>query len=351
MCQKLLGYKTLHSADCIRAFVNKDMVAVKTTYKKIDRSLALGTQKEVHRKHNKAILALLLIGLVFLYACGKKTEYTNEIVIHVPEVSREYDYFLLNDMHIFIENSEINEDRTDLVRNRINEFSYEGKTSAENFADWIGNLPEKNLDGVILNADIIDQRSVANLEFVTDKLHNLSIPWMYLMSDHDYATEWTTITDEGSAEISKIVEAEGYDRGIYYFEEEGFIILGINKSWMSISEETLSEIKNLWNKNKPIILVTHVPYDSVIADDLADLSREVKGDRVLLWGINEGDYYYPSEPMLEFLNMISEESSPVVAIISAHLHTSYNTMFNDNISEYIVGTGYSGVRTLIRVMP
>ena len=298
------------------------------------------------------LLPIILLLVLVLTGCGSsKTEYTNEIVINLPGLDREYDYFLLNDTHIFIEDDEIREEHKEMVADRIRQFSLEGKTSAENFKRWIKGLDQDNLDGVILNADIEDQLSKANLSYVRDVLKNVKIPCMYLMSDHDMATDWTFLTEENDAAVRKIIKEEGYDRGFYTFEESGFIILGMNLSWQNITEDTLNGVKEVLGKGKPVIIVSHVPYDSFADEEMANISKAEKNGRVLLWGFNPDDEYVPNPFMEEYLRLISGADSGVAAIIGAHLHTTDEALFTENISEFLAGTGYSGVRTLVKICP
>lgn len=297
-----------------------------------------------------AVLCVCLMAIL-APACGNKTVFNNEIVISIPTIDKEYDYALINDTHFFIGDDEIIEEHNPLVVNRINEFSLNGKTSAQNFDLWISNLDNRSLCGLILNADIIDQLSYANLNHVKNVLNNTKVPYMYLQSDHDLATDWTSPDEEDYENIRKIQESLDLNKGMYTFEEDGFIILGINYSWMSISQETLEAIKKEFSKGKPIIIISHVPYDSLVSEDLRNLSKEVKNDRVLLWGTRGDNYYYPNEYMQEYLNMVTSDDSPVVAVVGAHLHRSFETDMTENIKEYITGTSYSGVLTKIRIVP
>lgn len=304
------------------------------------------------RTKNKCVWTVFAVTLVMLTcSCGKKTDFNHEIVIKVPGIDKEYDYALINDMHLFIGDEEIIEEKNSLVVSRINDFSFDGRTAAQNFDLWISNLDDRRISGLILNADIIDQMSYSNLNHVANVLSRVKVPYMYLQSDHDLATDWTDPSEENYKSIQSIQEQMDFNREIYVFEEEKFIVLGINYSWRNISESALNEIKTIFDKNKPIIIFTHVPYDSLVSDQLRELSKEKKNDKVLLWGTRGDNFYYPNEYMLEYLNMISDENSPVIAIVAAHLHENFETYFSENISEYITGTSYSGVRTLIRIVP
>lgn len=294
------------------------------------------------------LLIVCFAVLLLLPAC-RKTETTNEIVIKIKGLDREYDYFLLNDMHIFIGDDEVTPEYNELVASRINEFTYENLASSQNLDLWLSNLG-KGYDGVILNADILDQLSAANLSHLKKVLSNVKVPYMYLRSDHDVATDWTTLSEAQRGEIDIINNEMGLNDEIYTFEENHFIIIGINMSWLNISESALNRIKDLFSKGKPVIIVTHVPYDSKVSDEISNISKEMKGGRVLLWGTGPENYYYPDSNMREYLDMVYSDSSPVVAVIGAHLHTDLSTMLTDTIPEYIISPGYSGTRTKLRII-
>jgi len=297
-------------------------------------------------------LSFIMCVAFLLSGCGtKKTGYTNEIVINLPGIDREYRYFLLNDTHIFIEDDEIRDEYKGLVTERVNQFSLDGQTSAENLKKWIEGLDQENLDGVILNADIEDQLSKANISYVRDVLKTVQIPCMYLMSDHDYATTWTCLNEENYKAAYDIINAEGYDRPFTCFEEEGFIILGMNKTWEDISEDTLNEVKDVLAKGKPVIIISHVPYDSFVSEEMTEISKEAKNGRVLLWGLGGECEYQPNGYTEEYLKLISSSDSNVVAVIGAHLHTTASAAFTEKATEYLAGTGYGGTRTLVRICP
>lgn len=277
-----------------------------------------------------------------------KNEFTKEIVVDVPgKLDRVYKYYILNDTHLFVPDDEIKDEYKDLVTNRIAEYSLDGVPSSECFEDWIKKLDTKHLDGVILNGDIIDQLSLANLNHVKKCMDKVDIPWMYLQSDHDRAQDWVEVSEEDYSKITELQEEMDLNRGVYIWEEDEFIILGINKPWESISWWTLNEIKAVWNLGKPIILFSHVPYDSSVSNELAEKSAELKNGDILLWGW--GTRYLPDSNMEEFMYMLYDSDSPVVAIISAHLHIDYEGTLNGTIPIYVIDTGYGGTRTVLKI--
>lgn len=78
--------------------------------------------------------------------------------------------------------------------------------------------------------------------------------------------------------------------------------MGINMNTSQISDTALQQIEDAFRLNKPIVVVAHVPFDSVVDNDLANVSKEAWQDRVLLWGNKEEDCYIPDENTGRFWN-------------------------------------------------
>ena len=280
-----------------------------------------------------------------------KSDFTKEITIEISGLEKEYNYAIVNDIHLFVADDEIREEYEELVHSRIDYFSLNGKTSAQNLREWARGLSPKKVDGLVLNADILDQLSYANLQCLDEILEEVKVPFMYLQSDHDCATDWTDLSLEDCEKIDEIRQRRDFGKAYYTFETDEIIILGISYSWMSVSEDTLLRLREEFAKGKPIILVTHVPYDSVVSSELRDLSARTHNNQILLWNKDGDSACVPTPAMRELLNMVYDEHSPVVAVISAHLHEEAEVKLTDSITEYVLNTGYSGNRALLHLVP
>lgn len=271
----------------------------------------------------------------------------NEIHIRVPGLKKSYTYCVWNDTHLWAKDDDPNileEQRTN-VSSRIANFCVNeyGIPSRTTFQEVMKRVDEMQVDGLILNGDIIDQMSVDNLSFVKNNLEQINTPYMYLRSDHDILCEWT----ECDMDLVRNMEEDmNLLEEIYVMEEDEFIILGINNSFMNISDDALAKIRNIFAEGKPIIIVTHVPYDSIVDCTFASTVEEDRGKK-LIWG--ENCYYIPDENMKEYLNMIYDDNSPVVAVISAHLHKEYTISLTDQVVEYVLSPGKDGNITRITI--
>lgn len=294
----------------------------------------------------KRWVAVLLTACVLLAGCGKDADFSKyikkkEIVIDLPKVSSEYTLAVINDVHLWVEDDEISKEQKDHVHERVESFlDGSGKTSAERFAAKMKALAGEKIDGLILNADIVDQMSAANLKYVCNALDLCKTDYMYLRSDHDLAFEWLSMDSENWADIVECGSNYALDEAFYELEYEEFIVLGINSSHESIGEETLGQIKKVFAKGKPIILFSHVPYAFSDMEAYKDIPKA--DGRYKVWGKTRDCYYVADGPMAEYLEMVTADDSPVVAVFAAHLHGAYEGKINDKITEYVLPPFYEG---------
>ena len=115
----------------------------------------------------------------------------------------------------------------------------------------------------------------------------------------------------------------------------------------NLSASALEQMKSLFAKGKPIILLTHVPVKSLVDDSLAQQSREVWGERELTWG--QGCYHGPDEQTAEFLNMLYAPDSPVVEILCGHLHFTWDGQVTETVHQHVFSPAFEGVMGVITV--
>lgn len=271
----------------------------------------------------------------------------NQITIHIDGLEESHTYCVINDMHIWAseEDGEIKEENLELVKSRIHQsfVNEKGIEAKDIFHGVLQNIKESEIDGLIMNSDIIDQRSYQNITYLKEELSALDCPYMYLRSDHDLASDWTSFDKKS---MSKLEKDTGWNETLVLWEEEQYVILGINKSFRKMKKDTLSKIKEVFKKDKPVIIVTHVPYDSRIDREFRNQVEAKRGKR-LIWG--EDCIYQPDEIMKEYLGMVYDKESPVVAVVAAHLHDSYTVKLNDRITEYVLPPGYAGNITILTI--
>ena len=206
-------------------------------------------------------------------------------------------------------------------------------------------------DGVCFLGDLIDYNSETTANLFADGLERINVPYMYLRADHDlgiwYAEDRLTQEDAFNISIAVAPWEE-----FFLMEYEEFYILGWNNSTSQLSENGLQLAKDYFDRaqgsQKPIVLMTHVPINSMIDNKLEIQAREFDPqNRAKLWGSQ--CLYQPEEMTQEFLDMLIADNSPVRAIVSGHLHFPFVIDINENITEYVMAPAYRGEIGIIHI--
>ena len=211
-----------------------------------------------------------------------------------------------------------------------------------------GNIDSFGAEYVILGADMLDYVTAGNLDKLKEGLEEIQTPWMYLRADHDYGRWYTKMGKKKMRELHRIVAPQN-KLWIARFPE--FTVAGLDNTTSAVSGETLEEFRQLCEEGLPIILCTHVPFDSGRNDSssLAQLSRDLWGGRVLCWG--DGDEYDTSGGgcMKELLDLITAPDSPVCAVLAGHLHSSWDGALTDTCIEHVFSAAFEDWVGLITV--
>ena len=266
--------------------------------------------------------------------------------INIPDLKKEYKLIVVNDQHIIVPDGDYISEKSEEIEQRVTMFSNsDGKTSQETWPEIVDAINAENPDGVILNGDMIDFFSEANLNCLMTDLKRIKAPVMYNRADHDLGIWYSdTYTDEDVQQKEK----ESWDMEEVMVQDfDEFLVVGINNNTSQLSEAGLERLKELWAEDKPIILTMHVPLKSQVNDGLSDASKAVWQDRALLWGTD--CFYSPDEVPQQFLDMVFAEDSPVVAVIGAHLHFAYDDQLTEKIPQYVFDASFKGTVGVLTV--
>ena len=271
---------------------------------------------------------------------------TEEIYIDISGLKKEYTFLWLSDLHIITENDEIAAEDSETVKARRESF----KNAADMYSDefWLSlseTLDDCRADAIFMGGDMIDHAANANIACLKKGLDSLDTPYLYVRADHDYAPYYCAVKDE-AAVAGLHAEIDGY-KEISLVEFEDLCLVGINDSTRQISVTALQEMKAICAKGKPIILITHVPLNSLCDTSLQEESKTVWDDRALVWG--ENCTYIPDGTTQEFMDLIYAEDSPIKEVLAGHLHFSWDGKLTNNIGEHVFPPSYLGNIGIVKV--
>lgn len=281
---------------------------------------------------------------------NRKEERSNlseeEVTIHIPGLEKEYRFVFAADLHIIVENEEINSENLTEVRERAEGLfrSQEGISSAELWEKLPAILDSYHADAVLLGGDMIDFASAGNVECLKKGIDNIKTDTMYVRADHDYG-KWYGRLDK--AEIKKLHRQIDADEEVSLIEYPDLCIMGINNNTSQISSKALERIKEIFSLGKPVIIVAHVPFSPLEDTSLAEQSKQAWQDRVLLWG--KDCLYEPDHNTQEFMDMLYAHDTPVKAVLSGHLHFSWDGVLTENTHQHVFGPAFEGKIGIVTV--
>jgi len=301
-------------------------------------------------------LMLTVLTILIFAGCAKKdygTEFTTEPItdsgyvlekvdIQIPGLTQEYNILVVADLHIICENDEISQEDLPTVKGRINAFSPDGgKTTAAKL--W-NKMPEMldncNADMIFFVGDMVDFSSEGNVNLLRDGLNSLKTPYYYVKADHDVLPYYLVDKDDDAA-LARQSDI-GVNSNIWYEDLGEVIILCYNRSDRAVSEEGLNIVKEAIALNKPIVLVTHVPYSSIVDASLDDMNRELLGGKNLTWAGagSQTEYVAFDGAGAELIAIIQGANSPITEIVAGHLHFSWDGQVTETTHQHIFDAAF-----------
>ncbi len=287
---------------------------------------------------------------------------TEEIVVEVPGLSKEYTVAWVSDLHMVTDHEtadDILAEDLEAVKARYDFFQTpDGVHGEELLPHVIDFLNYGQYDGIIFGGDMLDYCSASNLELLKAEFDRLDkkVPVLYIRADHDYGFWYggDGFTETAAEQMHKEMD-DGDNLNTKYLDFGEFVILGVNRSTKDMWPDQYSVLDDLFTKaaseNKPVIVATHVPYASKIDDanavTLYDRSMEIRG-KVYYWG---GGSYIPNDVTTSFLDKIYRQDTSVAAVLAGHLHAGWDGKLTEQVRQHIFEPSYLGSIGVVRFVP
>lgn len=281
---------------------------------------------------------------------------TDEITVELENLDRTYRIAVVNDLHLITDThpGDVLEENLTTVMDRYETLSVtpEGIHAKDLWPQVVDFLNYNNFDAVVFAGDMLDYCSHSNMEALRKGFDNLEYSkeqLLYIRSDHDYGGWYggSTFTDaDGFAEQAKLWDE---DDGRGCIEFDAFKIVGINKSYQNVSEGRLEFLEKEITGDKPVFVVTHVPFYSMTDDTLAEVSMATR-NKIYYWNA-EDSAYCPDENTQKLIDLMYAEDSNVKYILSAHIHAAWDGEVREGLREHVFAPTFEGRIGIVNVVP
>lgn len=287
---------------------------------------------------------------------------TEEFVIELPGISKEYTLAWVSDVHMVADteaSDDVKEEFMETVNGRFNTFKTKDEVPVNSVDLWpeiVKYLNYNKFDGIIFGGDLMDYCSRKNMDTLKAELEKLNpeVPTMYIRADHDYGYAYggDVLTEPVAWQMHAEEIFDNDENGKKFLEFDDFMIIGINRSTKNMMPGYYDWVKmwydNAVQREKPVLIATHVPYESKVDPSLEELSMQVR-NKVYYWG---GGAYVPYDDTKTFFDtMIYSEDTAVKSVLAGHLHHTWEGKLTEQVNQHIFTPAFEGCIGIIRVKP
>lgn len=285
------------------------------------------------KKNSKTICILLGIAVMCILLCllvaklYKKQVNTVDFIQpdHIREeylviegLEKEYELLFLTDTHVIVQSEEDDAQVTANADGRYPVFMDAiGVSAAEQFPYWMKYANEREVDAVLFGGDIIDYPSSANIDFLSENVSKLDMPYLYTLGNHDWTYPWEYMTDKAKQEYIPMLQPVIAENGtIEIMDMEDFLVVSVDNSSGQVHPDALEQYLQVLEQGKPVIVLVHVPF---MTQSVLGKANEIWDSPVVIGAGNYGGIY-PSEESTAFIEATTAEDSPVIAVLAGHVH-------------------------------
>lgn len=278
-----------------------------------------------------------------------------QTIIRVPGLKNNYTFLHVTDLHASAfsgeDTSAMTAERINLITVRRNAFRADGLFAEERMPYMFSYADEINADLVLMTGDILDFPSKKNLSLLKESISNARTPTLFALGNHDWCYGDGDYFSANAIQnqiplFNNISTGEpANDPYFRYVEYEDLLVVAIDNSMDYVTADTVDKFLALYQKNKPIILMLHVPFhvDSLVAD-----STKVWGKDLGMGG-DTGVCAWNSDVQRLYNAVCVAQDTPVVAVIAGHVHFNHEDVFPNGVPQYITTTAYTGDCRVIRL--
>ncbi len=217
---------------------------------------------------------------------------------------------------------------------------------------------EEHCDLLVHTGDLTDFVSHANTDFAREILKNEKI--FYIAGNHEYSQYVGEAWEDNAYRMNSYMQM-GYGLGVPMFFNArtvgGVNIVGIDNSYYQFEDWQLWRLQREVEKGLPIILAFH---DPLFEESLFQYHRaRVPNDCTYLVGCDEEHLLCynefravqqrPTEATLRFIDYVKHE--PLIkAILTGHLHFSFESMLTPTLPQFVTGGAYEGVARELTIL-
>ncbi len=217
---------------------------------------------------------------------------------------------------------------------------------------------EESCDLLVHTGDLMDFVSHANVEKAREIVKHEK--FFFIAGNHDYSQYVGEAWEDSAYRMNSYMQM-GYGIGVPMFFNSrtvgGVNVVGIDNSYYHFADWQIWRLRKEVEKGLPVILAFHDPlFEQSLYDYHFSVSSE---DSTYLVGCDEAHLLRYSEfravqqrpdaPTLRMIDYIKSEPA-IKAILTGHLHFSFESMLTPTLPQFVTGGAYEGVARELTIL-
>lgn len=176
-------------------------------------------------------------------------------------------------------------------------------------------------DAVVMCGDIMDYVSGGNLRAAEHGIRECGKPFIAVCGNH-----------EDPGDIPQGCLLSGMRDPVQTLQVGDFQIIGVDDSRRTVTKAMISHIDSLLSSGRKTVIAMHTPV-------MNTANRDILTRAGAYYALN---YDGCPESTAEFIDLITDGASPVVAVLTGHLHFGIVTPLREGLYQYGVSQGIAG---------
>jgi hypothetical protein len=193
----------------------------------------------------------------------------------------------------------------------------EGRTSNENFEDFLALARETKPDALVISGDLYDYYQPSSARYLLEKLGGLPVEYLFVYGNHEPAAPAANGLE---GEVRKAV----FDARLagpapeFWIKDYGdLLLIGLNDAYQQIPAAQLDRLEEQMARGIPIFLVMHIPlpFPNFLATTKIRQPNAPWDYNYFLLGCEK-----PNESTDRLYRLASAPDSPIAGILAGHVH-------------------------------
>ena len=253
------------------------------------------------------------------------------VVIKLPNLSKEYVFLQVSDIHVSYGNSDEPEEHLSMIQEQNRQWSPAGFLPEETMDMLKEQILQSDVsvDAVLMAGDCMNFYSPSNFDLFLEKYNSLPTEILYTPGNHEH---WIISHDEAESSQVSWDKMSSLMQGCsdFWVKDYGeFLIVGIDNAEHEVSEHQVKLLKQQMQRGLPIFLLVHIPFYS------QPLMRDIEKR----WGEPNTYFVFETDNMSdsskEFCALVRDPQGSVVSVFAGHIHAAHTGEYASGKIQYV----------------